>query len=175
MDYFLTSERLGFRVWAERDLPLAIALWGDPDVTRLIDARGQLTDTQVRGRLTSERASQAEHGVQYWPIFLLEGGEHVGCCGLHPREAGDGVFELGVHLRPTHWRHGYGLEASRAVIDYAFTVLRVKELFAGHNPENAASRSLLGKLGFAYTHDETYAPTGLQHPSYVLRRKDVRA
>jgi len=28
--YFLRTERLGFRLWREEDLPLAIGLWGDP-------------------------------------------------------------------------------------------------------------------------------------------------
>jgi [ribosomal protein S5]-alanine N-acetyltransferase len=31
-------------------------------------------------------------------------------------------------------------------------------------------RQLLAKLGFHYTHDEFYPPTGLQHPSYLLMR-----
>lgn len=33
--YFLRSERVGFRTWTAEDLPLALGLWGDPEVTRL--------------------------------------------------------------------------------------------------------------------------------------------
>ena len=76
--YFLTTKRLGFRVWSENDLDLALGLWGDPEVTSLIDARGQLTEEQVRDRLLLEIATARSHGVQYWPIFLLERDEHVG-------------------------------------------------------------------------------------------------
>jgi RimJ/RimL family protein N-acetyltransferase len=65
---------------------------------------------------------------------------------------------------------GYADEAARAVIDYAFGSLETSELFARHNPANHASRRLLEKLGFRYTHDEHYAPTGLCHPSYMLGR-----
>jgi len=54
------------------------------------------------------------------------------------------------------------------VIAYAFDVLDMNALFAGRNPGNAASWTLLEKLGFTYTHDEFYAPTGLRHPSYRL-------
>ncbi len=39
-EYFLRSKRLGFRRWIEDDLDLALGLWGDPTVTRLIDRRG---------------------------------------------------------------------------------------------------------------------------------------
>ncbi|MEA2746949.1 MAG: hypothetical protein QOI41_1092, partial [Myxococcales bacterium] len=42
--WFLRSARLGFREWTPADLGLARALWGDPAVTALIDARGRLGD-----------------------------------------------------------------------------------------------------------------------------------
>ncbi len=52
--------------------------------------------------------------------------------------------------------------------DYAFHQLPGPGLFVGHHPENTASGALLRRLGFCYTHDELYAPTGLHHPSYLL-------
>ena len=165
--YFLRSERLGFGTWEADDVDLALGLWGDPAVTRLFG--GPFTEAQVRERLAREMATQAEHGVQYWPVFLLDDGAHVGCCGLRPYDE-EGVLELGFHLRPAYWRQGYGSEAARAVIDYAFDVLGVRALVAGHHPQNEASRRLLARLGFRYLRDEFYAPTGLMHPSYRLDR-----
>lgn len=166
--YFLRTERLGFRSWTEDDLGLALGLWGDPEVTRLIVARGRLSGEQVRQRLAEEIACERDHGVQYWPIFLLAGGEHVGCCGLRPHDPSARIYELGVHIRSRHWRRGFAAEAASAVIGHGFGRLRVAGLFAGHNPENHASRRLLKKVGFRYTHDELYPPTGLLHPSYML-------
>jgi hypothetical protein len=52
--YFLTSNRLGFRSWTRVDLDLAIGLWGDLEVSRFFDARGQLSEAQVRDRLLQE-------------------------------------------------------------------------------------------------------------------------
>jgi [ribosomal protein S5]-alanine N-acetyltransferase len=169
MTYFLTTPRLVFHHWTENDLPLALGLWGDPQVTQFISATGIFTPDQIRERLTKELANQAEHGIQYWPIFLLENNEHIGCCGLRPYNLPEQIYEIGFHIRSAHWRHGYALEAARAAIDYAFNTLNASALFAGHNPHNTASRQLLTKLGFTYTHDEFYPPTGLQHPSYLLQ------
>jgi hypothetical protein len=56
---------------------------------------------------------------------------------------------------------------------YAFTDLKGGGLFAGHHPKNDASRLLLIKLDFRYTHDEYYEPTGLQHPSYLMEAADL--
>ena len=165
--WFLTSARLGFRTWLPDDIELAVDLWGDPEVTRFISSV-PLSRADVEARLARELASQAEHGVQYWPIFLLTDGSHVGCCGLHVHRPG--VLELGFHIRSAFWRRGLAREAARAVIAHAFTHLGAGALFAGHNPGNTASRELLAGLGFRYTHDEHFPPTGLMHPSYLLDR-----
>ena len=166
--YFIQTARLGFRHWRKDDLDIALGLWGDIRVIRLIDARGELSRAQVQERLGAEIASQREHGLQYWPIFLLNSDEHVGCCGLRPYDRPRRIHEIGFHIRAKHWRCGYAYEAAMAVIEFAFDKLDVAGLFAGHNPQNRASRSLLEKLGFCYTHDEYYPATGLDHPSYLL-------
>jgi len=170
--YFLKTTRLGFRKWREDDLELAIGLWGDSEVTKFFDARGNLSENEVYERLIKEIICLKEHGVQYWPIFLLETNEHVGCCGLRPYDLSHNIYEMGFHIRSNKWRRGYAREAAVAVIDYAFDTLKIEGLFAGHNPENDVSRHLLEQLGFRYTHHEYYPPTGLNHPSYLLKVKD---
>ena len=170
--FFLTTPRIGFRLWKEEDLCLAIGLWGDFKVTQLFDARGKLSQAQVNERLLQEISTQKIHGIQYWPIFYLKSGRHLGCCGLRPYSESKNVLEIGFHIRYRHWRQGYAFEAACAVIRYAFDTLMVSGLFAGHNPENEGSRQLLTKLGFKYTHDEFYEPTGLNHPSYLMTADD---
>lgn len=171
-DYFLKSKRLGFRTWSEDDLDIAFGLWGDFEVTKLFDGRGPLSREQVKQRLHQEIAAQSEHGVQYWPIFLLESGEHIGCAGLRPYSDAKNILEIGFHIRSNQWRKGYASEAARALMEYAFSGLKVSGLFAGHNPRNSGSKNLLIKLGFKYTHDEFYTPTGLEHPSYLLKAEE---
>ena len=100
---------LAFGKWSEseNDFVLAHSLWGNPKVTHYFSSNGY-TDEQIRVRLADEISNQKNFGVQYWPIFYLESGDFVGCCGLRPKaiEESDvnysstGVFEFGVHLRP---------------------------------------------------------------------------
>jgi RimJ/RimL family protein N-acetyltransferase len=168
--FFITTDRIAFRRWRSDDLPLALALWGDPAVARLTHASGPPSAAAIAARLEREIATEHAHGLSYWPIFLRDGDEHIGCCGLRPYRLAEAVHELGFHLRPDHWGKGLAFEAARAVVEHAFSNLGAQALFAGHHPENAASRRLLSKLGFRYTHDELYPPTGLQHPSYLLDR-----
>lgn len=165
--YFLTTARVGFRCWSDEDLPLALALWGDPIVTRFIG--GPFSPKQIQQRLDEEIASMRACQVQYWPVFLLAGDEHVGCGGLRPYELKDRIYEIGFHLRPAFWGKGLAVEIGQAIARFAFDAVGATALFAGHHPANHASRRVLGKLGFRFSYTEFYPPTGLQHPSYWLR------
>lgn len=167
-DFFLKTDRIGFSNWKPEDIELAELLWGDIDVTKLICASGQFSKEDIAIRLKKEIDTNNEYHVQYWPIFALGSNELIGCCGLRPHNKSS--YEIGFHLRPKFWGQGYAAEAADAVINYAFTVLRTEVLFAGHNPNNTASKKVLTKLGFRYIGDELYEPTGLYHPSYELRR-----
>ncbi|MCR8644333.1 GNAT family N-acetyltransferase [Paenibacillus sp. N1-5-1-14] len=167
-NFFLTTARLGFSNWEEADLDLAYSLWGEPLVTKYISSTGIFTSEQIQARLQLEIDNQAKHQVQYWPIFEKESFAHVGCCGFRPYNLDEGIYAIGFHLKSTYWGVGYAREAAEAVIAYAPRTLQAKQLFAGHNPNNQASRNLLEKLGFVYWHDEFYEPTGLYHPSYLL-------
>ena len=164
--YFLKTERTVFSLWDEQDLDLATQLWGDGDVTRWICATGRFSQADIAARLKTEVENGERVGLQYWPVFHKETGDLIGCCGLRPRAEDE--YEIGFHLRPAYWRQGYAVEAARAVINYAFSTLEAKKLFAGHNPNNVGSSRVLAKLGFRYIGDEFYTPTGLNHPSYEV-------
>lgn len=169
-----SSERLKFRAWSMEDLPLATTLWGDEAVTRFIG--GPFSSHQIAERLDTEISRQASYSVQYWPIFIAD--TFVGCAGLRPYSSPPShsapkpgiILEFGVHLRPSFWGQGLAEEAARAVIAFAFQNPQILGLFAGHNPDNHASRKMLERVGFVYSHDELYAPTGRMHPSYFMFR-----
>jgi len=173
--FLLTTARLGLRWWTADDLPLAQLLWGDPEVMRYMGGPHTLGSAEERLALQLERASS--QGVQYWPMFRLNGGGFIGCCGLKPppERYGPQVLETGFHLRPAFWRQGYGEEVARAVISYAFYRRGVATLFAGRHPENVTSGNLLAKLGFKSDGEEFFPRTGLMHPCYLLHATDWAA
>ncbi|OPA86336.1 hypothetical protein BFW87_26730 [Pseudomonas fluorescens] len=167
-DYFLTSSRLGFGHWQPDDLALLDSVFGDPVVTRY--EGGDWSRQQIEDRLLFEISNFDRYHIQYWPVFLKDTGEYVGCCGVRPHDLAQGVLEFGCQLRRAFWSRQLGREAGEAVIAYAFKDKRVQALYAGHHPDNIASSEFLRHLGFAHTHDELYALTGLMEPCYLLTR-----
>lgn len=169
-NYFIESKNIGFSIWKEGDLHLAESLWGNKDVTRYISANGEFSEKEIKEKLDKEINNQKEYGIQYWPIFLKDTNEFIGCCGLRPYQLENQIYEIGFHLIPKFWGKGLAMEAAQIVINYGFSVLKANDLFAGHNPNNQNSSKILNRLGFYYTHDEFYSPTGLYHPSYRYKK-----
>lgn len=164
--YFLKSERLGFRTWSRNDIDLAIELYGNPVVTKYIG--GPVSYGKIQRKLSTQLSIIRMHHVQQWPVFLLTNDEFIGSCGLNPYEPSNKRYEIAILLKPEFWGQGYGAEATSAVIQYAFNNLDVASLYAGHHPENIVSKKLIEKLGFQYSHNEYYQPTGLEHTMYKL-------
>lgn len=171
INYFLKTQRLGLSIWNENDLNKALSLWGNPNVTKFITASGRMSQDEIYQRLSKEIETYNTYKVQYWPVYVLDTNEFAGCCGLRPYNLDNNIYEIGIHLKEEFWGQGFAKEICTEVIRYSFDELKVSALFAGHNPNNLKSPKLLKSIGFTYTHDEYYEPTGLNHPSYILKNK----
>ncbi len=73
----------------------------------------------------------------------------VGTIEVHSFEEGY-KGEIGMVLTPELWGQGLMVEASMAVMVYAFEMLNLTRLAYKHFSNNAASRRLREKLGFTY-------------------------
>ena len=82
-------------------------------------------------------------------LITTHAGIPVGACGIATHD--DSVPEIGYWMGVKHWNRGYGTEAVRAVIDFAFTELDHESLCAGARVTNPASRRILEKCGFQWT------------------------
>lgn len=160
-----------FRTWSDADLPHARQLWGSAEVMRYLH-RAPYSDAEVQQRLDREAENLRTLGFQYWPLFVAATGAFAGCAGLKPcpfeGSARAPELELGFHLLPSMWGRGLATEAGAAVAGWAFETLGVRRVYAGHHPDNGASGGVLRKLGFVFTRDVFFEPTGLMHPLYVL-------
>ena len=168
MTYFLQSARLGFRHWSVDDLPLATALWTDPEVMGHMG--GAMTPDAAEARMKLEINRQQARGFQYWPMFSLATGDHAGCAGFRAFHDREDVLEVGVHLARPFWSERFGEEAARAVIAFAWQHTDASALVAGHGPKSTNSKALIERLDFRYMHHEPWGPHQTMHPYYRLER-----
>ena len=81
----------------------------------------------------------------------------LGAISLHV-EAMHRHGEIGYWIATKYWGNGYATEASRAMVDYGFTELRLHRIQARHFLRNPASGRVLQKIGMKLegTHRDMY-------------------
>jgi RimJ/RimL family protein N-acetyltransferase len=141
--HILLTERLSLREFAPLDAPFPLA-WAE-------------------GRLVK---AYRELGHGFWAVQRREDGELLGMCGLFKRAALPEP-DLGYALLAEHEGRGYALEAARACVDHARTVLGWPTLMAITALDNPPSVALLKKLGFIEQGQEQLE--GYNEPSRVFR------
>lgn len=148
----LETERLQIRDWQpERDAAAAIAIYGNPAVTRWIgDKSLETTVEAVQARLRRYRDRCANlGGLGCWAVCAQD--VPIGSLLLVPLPNRDndpsGNVEIGWHFCPESWGHGYATEAARAVMAYGFDTLKLPAIYAVTMLENQRSVRVAQRLG----------------------------
>ena len=140
----LKTARLALRAPSHSDVPAMVALAGD---RRVAENTARIPHPYTAADAAGLLASINQTGGE--TVFAIElDGALIGMCGLDPRRDG---AELGYWLGVPFWGYGYGTEAVRGLIDYAFAKLGHEVLSSGARVSNPASRRVLEKCGFQWT------------------------
>lgn len=119
----------------------------------------------TRQRVQSQIDAFARHGYALLTVVERESGEVIGDCGLLsvPKT---GEVEVAYGLHRDRWSRGLATEATRAVLDWARTVLGLGRVVAFVLPDNVASRRVLEKARLTRVGDREYH--GDRNEVYVL-------
>jgi len=141
------TERLVLRPFTLDDAPDVARLAGDPliaDTTAKLPHPyenkhaeswiGTHAEGFEKGTLLNVAITDREDGVLYGTTGLSIRTEH--------RRA-----ELGYWVGVPHWGNGYATEASRALVDWAFSDGNLNRVMARHMARNPASGRVMEKLG----------------------------
>ena len=74
----------------------------------------------------------------------------IGNGGFKGQASADGTVEIGYSILPEYQNKGYGTEAVKALVNWAFQHPEVKRAIAETLPELKASQRLLEKCNFVY-------------------------
>ena len=108
-----------------------------------------------------------------WAITRKDDGTLIGIIDLMPREES---CTFAYMLAQDHWNRGYGTEALKAVLDFAFREWNAESVFADHFSENRASGIVMEKAGMKCTGilPAKYEKNGVQYdaPQYRITRQE---
>ena len=141
----LRTDRLRLRPWTTGpdDLARLSDLYSREEVCRWIGGRPTVPPAELVERWATVHARDPRHGA--WAIERPDG-VAAGTVLFKPLPNGVGEIEVGWHLHPDSWGHGYATEAACAVIDRGFRA-GVPEVYAVVRPGNDPSVAVCRRLG----------------------------
>lgn len=143
----LRTRRLVLRDFQPSDLPAYRAFREHPDFRRL----------RNEPDVSPERSAELLHGFITWAAEIprwryqlaidkpVDG--LIGSCGVRMTAPDSADASFGCELAREQWGKGYGLEAGRAMIDFAFAELGLRRIHAETLAQNHAALALARKLG----------------------------
>lgn len=142
----LRTERLRLRAWttAPGDLTRLADIYSRKEITRWVGGTPSVPPEELVSRWAAVTDLDERYGC--WAVDPDDSRAVAGTVLFKPLPNGVGEVEVGWHLHPDSWGHGYATEAARAVIDRGFGA-GVPEVYAVVRPGNHASVAVCERLG----------------------------
>lgn len=150
----IETERLILRQWRDSDIAPYCQLNADPQVMRYFPA----LQCEQESRAQAERAQRyiENHGYGFWALELKASQEFLGFVGLLAQSKESGLpntpfVEIGWRLDSKHWGKGYAPEAAQAALAFAFTELKLEQVYSFTALPNLPSQRVMSKIGMTNT------------------------
>lgn len=142
------TPRLVVRQWNESDTDRLFDIYSRWEVARWLGATPKALETREQAVRAVERFSAWSDDPTYgvWAVEVCETGMVAGSVLLVPLPGDTGEIEVGWHLHPDSWGHGYATEAAKGALDRAWAA-GIGEVFAVVRPGNDASMAVCRRLG----------------------------
>jgi [ribosomal protein S5]-alanine N-acetyltransferase len=140
----LRTQRTIVRPFCDADLKPLIGIMTDAEVMRFTGFKNPQAEERII-ELLAKWKSEGEKPFGVWAIENIETQKLVAWFMLKKTVSSDP--EIGFMLERGHWTNGYATEVSEALLNYAFTHLKINRVIASTVPENLASIKVLKKIG----------------------------
>ena len=145
---YIETDRLILRDWKNEDIPAFARMNADPMVMEYFPRR---LDEKASAHLVEHfREHFKKYGYGPYAVELKATGEFMGFVGLDKVKF-DAPFtpatEIAWRLDYGYWGKGYATEAAKAVLEYAFNKLGLKEVVAFAVSDNDRAIKIMEKIG----------------------------
>ena len=146
----LETPRLTIRPWSHDEADRVLDIQSRMEVVKWLgDAEPVLMKDldEAHERIDRYHRRSEAPPLGFWAVEVRETGVVAGSVLLLTLpNADDGEVEVGWHLHPDSWGHGYATEAATAVITHSFDA-GLPEIYAITHTTNAASQAVCRRLG----------------------------
>lgn len=143
---FLSADRIYLRPWEPADIERYQIWLNDRETRTLLRAYRPIS---IKAEREFVEGLDGKEDLIHFAIVLKEGDRHIGGIGLMEFRWKDRTAALGLFIGPPECRgEGYGTEAIRLVLEYAFRTLNLNRVELCVYASNTAAIRTYEKLGF---------------------------
>lgn len=145
--YVLRGERVGFKTLRREDIPTMARWFQNLEFITYLAAHGLPQSIENETEWFERHAKITDTSIQL-AIFELKRNRHIGNCGLFNLKP-DNCATMGIGIgEPDAWGKGYGTEATRLLVEYAFFFLNLYNVRLHVYGFNERGRRCYEKAGF---------------------------
>lgn len=149
MNVILETPRLIIRKISLSDTEQLKSILGDPEVMRY-SLKGALDESGIAEYVNKILLHYERHNYGLWVVILRETEQVIGLAGLIYQLVDDvPSVELVYRLARKYWGQGLATEAAKAIKEYAFNTLEIRQLISIIEPENLASGKVAIRVGMS--------------------------
>lgn len=153
MKPILETDRLKLIPFDTADLNLLYQTLTDPFVREYLMDDEIIAYEKANEFILTNEQSFISSGWGLWKLLLKKENIYAGFAGLWSF-FGEEQPQLLYALLPAQIKKGYAVEASKAVIDYAFNTLKFKYLIAACDTPNVSSKKVCERLDMKETEEK---------------------
>lgn len=142
----IMGDRIYLQGLDEKDASEDYCRWlNDPEVNKYLETR-QATIKDLKKYIIEKNQNK---NCLFLGIFDKENNKHIGNLKLEPISFSKkkAIFSILIGDKE-YWSKGYGTEATKLIIDYAFNSLNLDTIILGVIPENKVAIKVYEKVGF---------------------------
>ena len=151
MHFTIKTERLLLRPFAASDNEAMFRMDSNPRVHQYLGNKPLTTLAQCNQYITAIQKQYQDNGIGRFVVEIIETGEIIGWDGLkfivEPENNHVNFYDIGYRFAEDYWGKGYGYEAAKAWLEYAFKEMKVATVYAVAHSENEGSNRILQKIG----------------------------
>ncbi|WP_046946179.1 GNAT family N-acetyltransferase, partial [Bacillus cereus] len=121
----LYTQRLHLRKTKESDSLSLFKIWSDPDVTEFMNIINFTTEDQAKDMIRFLNELAQSNKALRFTIIEAKSNQIIGSCGYNFLDFENSKTEIGYDISKAFWGKGYAPEAISALLDYAFTNLKL--------------------------------------------------
>lgn len=149
----IETERCILRPFLAEDAEALFAMDADPEVHKYLGNKPVKEIVEVHADIKSVQKQYRTNGIGRWIIQEKSTGQFIGWGGLKYETAlreNFNYYDLGYRLDRNYWGKGFATETAKAALEFGFTSLGLKDIYAAAHSENKGSINVINKSGLKF-------------------------